>query len=409
MWVKVVFQTGQLGGVKVEANWSNNTQEFELTRGDYGLGTDVPGSIFVPAAGDLYLLEDIRMPETFILDAEQELLQKAQEAITQISEQKVSYKGTLNYLYFKYLNEKIDVGRAVLVEDEDIVGPGESIPLRIQALTRNVNDPFKVDVEISDTMYIGRIDKIETSIQEVKEEIVTTRPRNGDRGASIVYRGIFNEIDEKDRVFFNNRNRRDVVKYDDIYFIYRGADNAPNVSWIESNWEKFAEQFESIATGLLLAENANIAGWIFRNERLESQSGGAFLDGRTGEVNITGKFESAKDGNRIVIDPEERVIRMINSNGKIVLDLSFYNVAGNGSSPNMMLYSYDDTGNEKGYTQMFGGRVIVNKNGFDIFDIGVDENNKIAFSLDYSRLPTSTPYYGYIYRDKDGFLKIASG
>jgi len=31
-------------------------------------------------------------------------------------------KGTLNYLYFKYLNDRVNVGRAVLVEDDDIVG-----------------------------------------------------------------------------------------------------------------------------------------------------------------------------------------------------------------------------------------------------------------------------------------------
>jgi len=407
--VKVVFQTGRLGGVKVEANWNAGAQEFELVRGNYGLGIDVPGSVFVPAEGDLYLLEDIRMPESYVLDAENELLQKANEAIEQVSEQKVSYKGTLNYLYFKYLNDKVNVGRSVLVEDDDIVGTGQSIPLRIQALTRNINDPFKVDVEISDTMYIGRLDKIETSIKEAKEEIAANRPRGGDRGAAIAYRGIYEEIVGEERVFLNNRNRRDVVKYGDIYFIYRGADNAPNPVWIESNWEKFGDRFESVATGLLLAENANIAGWIFRNERLESQSGGAFLDGRTGEVNIAGKFETSDEGNRVVIDPDERVIRMINSDGKTVFDLSFYNESGSGSSPNMMLYNYDGNGNQKGFTQIFGGRIIVSENGYDIFDVSTDENNKILFLLDYERLPTSPAWYGQIYRDNNNFLKIGNG
>lgn len=408
--IKVVFQTGQLGGVKVEANWHSDTQEFELIRGDYGLGIDVPGSIFVPAVGDLYLLEDLKMPESYILDAENELLQKATEAINQICEQKVSYKGTLNYLYFKYLNDTVNVGRAVQVEDEDIIGPGERIDLRIQALTRNVNDPFKVDVEISDTMYIGRLDKIETSIREIKETIATTKVPKAGKGFAIFYRGVYEDIAEGERTFHNSRNLRDVVKYEDIYYIYKGADGAPNPVWIENNWEKFGDQFEAVATELLLAENANIAGWIFRNERLESQSGGAFLDGRTGEVNITGKFESSKEGKKIIIDPEERKIKMISTTGKLLLDIGFKEVDPNHEYADINIYSYDGD-DMTGHTEFYGGRYMMYKaNGNQpILDIGYfpDWGQYIQFAIDPTMLPPSRndAYYGFLYRDGE-ILKI---
>lgn len=48
----------------------------------------------------------------------------------------------------------------------------------------------------------------------------------------------------------------------------------------------------------LLAENANLAGWIFRNNRLESQNGTLYLDGVKGEVNIGGviRFATASQG-----------------------------------------------------------------------------------------------------------------
>jgi hypothetical protein len=39
-----------------------------------------------------------------------------------------------------------------------------------------------------------------------------------------------------------------------------------------------------VATQLLLAENANIAGWVFRNNRLETQEGGTYLDGSGGFI-----------------------------------------------------------------------------------------------------------------------------
>lgn len=48
----------------------------------------------------------------------------------------------------------------------------------------------------------------------------------------------------------------------------------------------------------LLSENANLGGWIFRNNRLESQSGSLYLDGVNGEVNIGGviRFATAAQG-----------------------------------------------------------------------------------------------------------------
>jgi hypothetical protein len=85
----------------------------------------------------------------------------------------------------------------------------------------------------------------------------------------------------------------------------------------DADWENFGAQFESIATGLLLAENANIAGWIFKNQRLESQAGGAFLDGKTGEVSITGKFQTAASGKRVIINPDTSSLEIWNGSSKV--------------------------------------------------------------------------------------------
>jgi hypothetical protein len=166
----VDFQTGQLGGVKIDANYHPDTKEYELIRGDYGLGQEIPGGLFVPAVGDLYLLSDLKMPQAYIDAAERELLEKGQEAIAQMCEQKVSYKGAVNPLFFRQLGERIETGRAVIVEDSAIVDGTGSVELRVQAFTRSVNDDLSIDIEISDTLYVSRIDKIETTLQEVKTD-----------------------------------------------------------------------------------------------------------------------------------------------------------------------------------------------------------------------------------------------
>lgn len=166
----VDFQTGQLGGLKVEANYNARTKEFELIQGDYGLGQNVPAGIFVPAVGDLYLLSDLRMPQAYIDAAERELLEKAQEAIAQVCEAKVAYKGPVNPLYFRTLGETIETGRSVSVQDDAIVDGGGAVELRIQAYTRGVNDDLSLDIEISDTLYVSRIDKIENKLRDIKND-----------------------------------------------------------------------------------------------------------------------------------------------------------------------------------------------------------------------------------------------
>lgn len=153
---------------------------------------------------------------------------------------------------------------------------------------------------------------------------VRITPYDGKDGAdgkspAAVYRGAYDST----KTYYGNQYRLDVVKQGSTYYIARIDAGAfsniapPNTS----KWNEFGAQFESIATGLLLAENANIAGWIFRNNRLESQNGTFYLDGKTGDVNIQGNFvgkiSTALNGNRIVINSADNTIIMYtNKNGK---------------------------------------------------------------------------------------------
>jgi hypothetical protein len=107
------------------------------------------------------------------------------------------------------------------------------------------------------------------------------KPEKGDPGPAIVLRGLFTAGE----VYYNNAARRDVVKYTDgKYYIYKGTDAATVTAWAVESWELFGAQFSSVATDLLLALNANVGGWIFKNERLESVNGKTYLDGVNGII-----------------------------------------------------------------------------------------------------------------------------
>ena len=104
---------------------------------------------------------------------------------------------------------------------------------------------------------------------------VRMTPQDGKDGApglspAMVYRGLYNA----NKTYTGNQYRVDCVKHGSAYYVART--DAGDFSGVQppntDKWNAFGSSFESVATDLLLAENANIADFIFRNERLESTS-----------------------------------------------------------------------------------------------------------------------------------------
>ncbi len=79
---------------------------------------------------------------------------------------------------------------------------------------------------------------------------------------TLTYRGVFSSS----TTYFNSAHQRNVVKYGSTYYIYKGADGSLG-EWNSANWEAFGGQFESVATGMLLAELAYIENLGVKNLR----------------------------------------------------------------------------------------------------------------------------------------------
>lgn len=90
------------------------------------------------------------------------------------------------------------------------------------------------------------------------------------KSPALVFRGIY----DNNKDYYGNEDRVDCVQFSEAYYIaridagiFKGVEPTST-----SKWNTFGASFESVATDLLLAENANIANLIFRNERLESKA-----------------------------------------------------------------------------------------------------------------------------------------
>ena len=144
-------------------------------------------------------------------------------------------------------------------------------------------------------------------------------PQDGAKGEdgkspALVFRGKYDST----AVYYGNANRVDAVYLPDTnaYYVARvdaGAfSGIPPVSTPAAGgtpvlnmqkWNTFGATFESVATNLLLAENANIAGWIYRNGRMESQTTDkngnpmTYLNGEKGEVRLKGTIQHSTGTN----------------------------------------------------------------------------------------------------------------
>lgn len=102
---------------------------------------------------------------------------------------------------------------------------------------------------------------------------------------ALVYRGEY----KSSLTYYGNNTRVDAVKYNGVYYVAR-VDAGSFSGIVPTNtdsWNTFGAQFESVATNLLLAENANIGDWVFVNGHIYSADKNMVLNGADGEIFAT--------------------------------------------------------------------------------------------------------------------------
>lgn len=82
--------------------------------------------------------------------------------------------------------------------------------------------------------------------------------QDGESGPGVVYRGVY-DIDE---TYYYNTTRRDVVLYNGVHYLANNINKNDQTGWgtpsSSSDWDTFGAQFDSVATNILLTENATI-------------------------------------------------------------------------------------------------------------------------------------------------------
>ncbi len=170
-----------------------------------------------------------------------------------------------------------------------------------------------------------------TALVETWSTPVRITPQDGKDGADgaspvMVFRGIYNE----NATYYGNTSRLDCVKMGDGYYIARidaGTFSTPAPP-DTSKWNSFGASFESVATGLLLAELATIGNWYISGDNIASTHGtidgeasddfgnpdfkpDVLLDGKTGRLIFANGMELDSNGLSLIKDGYSK-LRIVN-------------------------------------------------------------------------------------------------
>lgn len=172
---QVTFQNGELNGREFEVNFNSETREFEIiTIWPYDDGTQLPGGSLVPESGDEYILWNIRMPDEYYPIAEAEYLAAVNEYNAAHGVDVSVYKCPTDHVWVEDNGAEFYLGRRVRLESSQYFPETGYRSSRITKITRRVNLPSYVELEISDAVSKGGMENIEDSIDEVRNIVQTS-------------------------------------------------------------------------------------------------------------------------------------------------------------------------------------------------------------------------------------------
>ena len=154
-----------------EVNYDSSTGEFEIiTTWPYGDGTQLPGGSLIPKTGDRYILWNIRMPDEYYTLAEEEFAAAVELYNRNHDMDLTVYKATTDHVWIEDEDVCLTIGQRVRLESWEYFPEKGYRESRITKITRKVNLPSQMDIEISDVVDRTAIEKITDSVSAVENQ-----------------------------------------------------------------------------------------------------------------------------------------------------------------------------------------------------------------------------------------------
>ena len=175
-YVKMVsFQTGELAGRGNEegafqANWHEDTQEWEIINVYPDDTTQLPGGEIVPKVGDTYIPWNFTLPQEYIDAAEQEYAEAVDDYLSTYSFDTKKYNGTTDRNYIETNSTPLKVGWNVrLLSTEYFTGGYKDT--RITKVVRKLNDLCQATLTCTDRIGTGWKRTLENHLDSLQYEL----------------------------------------------------------------------------------------------------------------------------------------------------------------------------------------------------------------------------------------------
>lgn len=152
-----------------EVNYNSDTREFEIiTIWPYDDDTQLPGGTLVPKAGDKYILWNLRMPDEYYALAEEEFLTAVNKYNAEHNLDLTVYKASTDHVWIEDNGVDLSIGRRVRLESEEYFPEFGYRDSRITRITRKVNLPSQMDIEIGDALSRTSMQRMSDSVSDAK-------------------------------------------------------------------------------------------------------------------------------------------------------------------------------------------------------------------------------------------------
>ena len=169
---KVSFQTGDLAGRgnaegSFEANWLQESKEWEIINVYPDEDTQVPGGVLIPKVGDTYIPWNFSMPTEYNTAAEKEFEAAVNIYLQNCSFDPTKYEGQTDRNYIEKNNICLFIGLNVQLISKEYFTPGTQ-DSRVIKVVRKLNDLSQATITCSDKTSHGWKASVDGNLSDLK-------------------------------------------------------------------------------------------------------------------------------------------------------------------------------------------------------------------------------------------------
>lgn len=177
--VTVSFQSGALAGYDLaiaEDGWDNATKQITVLQNEEENALKVPGDIHI-AVGDRFELFNLRMPQSYVTKAKEELKAKADAWLAKKSEKEVRLSAKCDDILFRQCGVRIRCGQMVRILSLELDMDREIRVTKVKRHIENDCPTYRYELTLSDFLDTNGFKQLVKEVENVPEEIKTeTKP-----------------------------------------------------------------------------------------------------------------------------------------------------------------------------------------------------------------------------------------